>query len=60
MCMDRAVSLPFCIAGTQAAAAAQRTTKPAPAYKCGPGKSFPALAYVLRGPFDIMANLKKN
>jgi hypothetical protein len=33
--------------GTQAAAAAQRTTRAAPAYRWGPGKSFPALAYVL-------------
>ena len=32
------------------AANAQSTTRPAPAYKCGPGKSLPARAYVLSGP----------
>lgn len=46
----RAVSLPFCMEGTRAAAIAQSTTIPAPAYKCGPGKSFPVLRNVLQGP----------
>ena len=50
-----AESLPFCMAGTHEAASAQSTTNPAPAYRCGPGKSFPALAYVLSGPFEIRA-----
>ena len=49
----RAVSFPFCIAGTQAAASAHRQTRPAPAYKWGPGKSLPARAYVLRGPYYV-------
>lgn len=31
MCTERAVSFPFCIAGTMDAARAQRTTRPAPA-----------------------------
>jgi hypothetical protein len=50
MWIVRAVSFPFCIYGTQAAAKAQHTTRPAPAYKCGPGKSLPARAYVFSGP----------
>jgi hypothetical protein len=33
--------LTFCIEGTRDAAAAHKTTMPAPAYRCGPGKSFP-------------------
>merc|ERR1712032_1130595 len=50
MCTFLAVSLPFCIKGTQLAASAHKTTKPAPAYKCGPGNNFPARAYVFNGP----------
>lgn len=32
------------MAGTRAAAKPQRTTMPAPAYRCGPGNSLPVLA----------------
>ena len=42
MCRVLAVSLPFCMAGTSEAATAQSATIPAPAYRCGPGNSFPA------------------
>ena len=41
MCALRAVSLPFCMEGTSADAAAQSTTMVAPAYRWGPGNSFP-------------------
>ena len=47
----RAVSFPFCIAGTQNTATAQRQVSPAPTYRWGPGKSFPVRAYVLSGPW---------
>jgi hypothetical protein len=36
--------------GTIEAAIAHATTTPAPAYRCGPGKSFPARIKVLTGP----------
>ena len=51
MCSLRAVALPLVMAGTVAAARAQIHTNPAPTYKCGPGKSLPARAYVLSGPY---------
>jgi hypothetical protein len=44
MCALRAASLPFCIDGTSAAAAAQSATIAAPAYRCGPGNSLPVQA----------------
>mmetsp|Transcript_32668 Transcript_32668/g.81319 ORF Transcript_32668/g.81319 Transcript_32668/m.81319 type:complete len:242 (+) Transcript_32668:440-1165(+) len=50
MCALRAESLPLDIRGTRDAAIAQQTTMPAPAYKCGPGKSFCARMKVLTGP----------
>ena len=40
----RAVSLPFCICGTSAAARAHSTVMAAPAYRWGPGNSLPAAA----------------
>mmetsp|Transcript_13005 Transcript_13005/g.19141 ORF Transcript_13005/g.19141 Transcript_13005/m.19141 type:complete len:209 (+) Transcript_13005:366-992(+) len=55
----RAVSSPFCIFGTVDTAMAHKITNPAPAYRCGPGNSFPALAYVLRGP-SIAKNVPRN
>lgn len=42
MCRLRAVSLPFCMAGTRAAASAHSTVISAPAYRWGPGNSLPA------------------
>mmetsp|Transcript_16284 Transcript_16284/g.33025 ORF Transcript_16284/g.33025 Transcript_16284/m.33025 type:complete len:232 (-) Transcript_16284:486-1181(-) len=50
MCAVRAQSFPFCIWGTRDALRAQRTGMAAPAKRCGPGNSFPALAYVFSGP----------
>lgn len=47
----RAVSFPFCIAGTILAAKLHNITNPAPAYKCGPGNNLPARAYVFSGPY---------
>ena len=42
MWAERAFSLPFCIAGTRAAASAHSTVMAAPAYRWGPGNSLPA------------------
>eukprot|EP00250_Pteridium_aquilinum_P010490 c19425_g1_i2 orf=431-2707(-) len=50
MCRLLAVSSPFCIAGTRAAAKAHSTVIPAPANRWGPGNSFPVLNHVLRHP----------
>jgi hypothetical protein len=54
MCALRAFSLPFCMAGTSAAARAHSTQMPAPAQRWGPGKSLPVRRKVLTGPATDM------
>ena len=46
----RAVSFPFCIEGTNAAARAHSTVMAIPAYKWGPGNNFPVRKNVLKAP----------
>lgn len=54
MCALRADSLPFCIAGTIAAARAHNATMLAPANRWGPGNSFPVRDHVFRQPSMAM------
>uniref|UniRef100_A0A0A9GD70 Uncharacterized protein n=1 Tax=Arundo donax TaxID=35708 RepID=A0A0A9GD70_ARUDO len=50
MCRFLAVSFPFCIAGTSAAAPAHSTVMATPAKRWGPGKSLPVRSQVLSAP----------